>query len=84
MGTPVPEAALSASEAAAPSPPLRRLMDALYLRVLRPNHPTCSDRLAPVARWALYVRGHWLRMPTPLLIYHLTRKALVRSEGEAA
>jgi hypothetical protein len=28
----------------------------------------------------LYVRAHWLRMPAHLLVYHLTRKALIRDE----
>lgn len=80
IGTPVPASALAASEAGGPAPPLRWLMDQLYLRALRPNHATSSDWLAPAARGALYVRGHWLRMPTALLLYHLTRKALVRGD----
>jgi hypothetical protein len=82
LGAPVPEAILAASEAWAPPRPLRWLMDVLYLRALRPDHPTCSDWFTPVARWALYVRGHWLRMPLPLLVYHLARKAFMRERAE--
>lgn len=56
-------------------------MDALFRRALRPHHPSCSDAATPVSLWALYVRGHWLRMPTHLLLAHLTRKALRREEN---
>jgi hypothetical protein len=53
-----------------------RLMDALYLRALRPDHALASDGWTPLARWALYLRGHWLRMPPGLLVVHLLRKLL--------
>jgi hypothetical protein len=36
------------------------------------------SRLSGMARWALYVRSHWLRMPPLLLMQHLTRKVLRR------
>ena len=55
-------------------------MDALFLRALRPFHPTASDRYTSVARWILYVRGHWLRMPPWLLFIHLGRKAFTRDK----
>ena len=51
------------------------LMDALFLRALRPTHASTSDGWTPLARWLLYVRGHWMRMPPKLLILHLARKA---------
>jgi len=54
-----------------------RLMDALYLRALRPDHASAADRWTPLARWALYLRGHWLRMPPRLLAVHLLRKLIV-------
>lgn len=82
LKTPVPGATLAASEADAPPQPLRGLMDFLYLRALRPDHPTCADAWTPMARWMLYVRAHWLRMPLPLLIYHLAHKALVREKPD--
>ncbi|MBK1682295.1 nucleotidyltransferase domain-containing protein [Rhodoferax fermentans] len=77
LDSPIPSATVSQLDAAPharPSPPLLLLMDALYLRALRPPHPTLSDRWTPFARWLLYVRGHWLRMPPWLLIQHLSRK----------
>ena len=80
LKTPIPRPVLDAAQEGGPKPPLLGLMDALYLRALRPNHPTCSDHWTPIARWMLYVRAHWLRMPLPLLAYHLARKALVRDD----
>jgi len=81
LGTPVPDGVAAAAAAAAgPAGPLRVLMDALFVRALRPKHPSCSGAATRLARWLLYVRGHWLRMPVPLLLYHLTRKAVVRPD----
>ena len=80
LGTPVPHYVMSAAKVGAPMRPSLGLMDFLYLRALRPNHPTSSDAHTPVARWMLYVRSHWLRMPLGMLAYHLARKALVRSD----
>jgi hypothetical protein len=51
------------------------IMDRLFLRALKPDHPSCDDLWTPLARWLLYVRAHWLRMPWYLLIPHLSRKA---------
>lgn len=58
----------------------RKLMDQLFRRALRPAHATTSDRLTPLARWLLYVRAHWLRMPPALLAVHLIRKAIARAQ----
>jgi Uncharacterised nucleotidyltransferase len=79
LGTPIPATVI---EAVANTPggrrpaPMRVLMDALFLRALRPFHPTCADGFTPLARWLLYLRGHWLRMPPGLLLIHLLRKAV--------
>jgi len=51
------------------------LLDAMYRRALRPDHPSLSDRWTALARAGLYVRGHWLRMPPWLLAGHLARKS---------
>lgn len=53
-------------------------IDALFLRALMPDHPSCDDFWTPLSRWLLYVRAHWLRMPWYLLIPHLMRKAWKR------
>lgn len=44
-------------------------------QALRPNHPSCDGPAARLARWMLYVRSHWMRMPLYLLLPHLVRKA---------
>ena len=78
---------------ATPAPPMaldddhaprwqRRLLDALYLRALQPEHPAAADSLTPLARKLLYLRGHWLRLPPALLAYHLTVKALRRNRED--
>lgn len=77
LGTPVPGPVIKAAQHGAPHPATRRLMDFCFLRGLRADHPTCSDRWTPLARWLLYVRSHWLRMPFFLLLVHLARKAII-------
>lgn len=67
LGTPVP-----------PHPVESRLLDALYLRALQPDHPSAVDRWTPLARWLLYVRAHWMRLPPGRLARHLAVKALRR------
>jgi hypothetical protein len=57
---------------------LQWLMDALFDRALAPMHPSCEDAFTSSARFALYLRGYYLRMPPRLLILHLARKALRR------
>jgi hypothetical protein len=66
---------------APPPAPVRQAMDALYRRVLEPSHPTCASRRTSLARWLLYIRGHYLRMPLRLLLPHLDRKALRRARS---
>jgi hypothetical protein len=53
-------------------------MDVLFLRALMPDHASCDDRWTGLARWCLYVRSHWLKMPWYLLFPHLFRKAWMR------
>ncbi len=81
LGTPIPDDVIDASRAGAPSRPLSALMDFLFDRGLRPNHPTCDDGFSGLARWLLYVRAHALRMPLRLLLPHLVRKAYMGHFG---
>jgi len=76
LGTPVP-ATLLAAAAGRPPAAVLALMDALFGRVLQPLHPSCEDRFGGAARFALYLRGNWLRMPPLLLARHLLHKALL-------
>lgn len=55
--------------------PGRKIMAGLLEVALRPNHPSCDTRWTGLARWLLYVRSHYLRMPLSLVVVHLARKA---------
>ncbi|MBZ8138335.1 hypothetical protein CLD22_00270 [Rubrivivax gelatinosus] len=81
LGTPVPVAVQHELEAAAPPWPLPAVLDACYERALQPQHPSCETPGAGGARALLYLRSHWLRMPLPLLVRHLARKAWRRLTG---
>ncbi len=76
LATPIPAAVLEESAAAGAPGSLRLvLLDALYRHALPPPHASCRSAASELARWLLYVRAHWLRMPPHLLAIHLTRKA---------
>lgn len=81
FATAVPEDVLRQVDSAAPAWPIGKLMDHLVPLALMPTHPDHPSRLATLARWLIYVRAHWLRMPTGLLIRHLSHKAWLRSRG---
>lgn len=80
LGTPVPVDCLATLHAAARPLGVMRLsiLDALYERGLRPDHASLDDRFSGLARWLLYMRSHFLRMPLHLLLPHLARKSFVR------
>lgn len=83
FGTPIPHEVI---RDATTWPRLLRkpLMDFLFLRAFRPNHPDCSLPLTGLALNLLYVRSHYLRLPLYLLIPHLARKAwMKRFKAEA-
>jgi hypothetical protein len=60
----------------------QRWMDALFLRALRPAHASASDAWTPPARFLLYLRGHWLRMPPAMLVWHLLHKLVTSLRAE--
>ncbi|PZP30175.1 MAG: hypothetical protein DI603_15565 [Roseateles depolymerans] len=74
LGTPVPQDVLRAHDAIRPRP----LLDFSYDRALMPLHASCARPLTPLARQAVYLRSHWLKMPTGLLVRHLVRKTWKR------
>ncbi|GMQ86859.1 MAG: nucleotidyltransferase family protein [Gammaproteobacteria bacterium] len=73
LGTKIPTEAQAT--AAPPRWPLRQLMDQLVMRALTPEHPDHPAATTALARWLLYIRSHYLRMPLNLLIPHLLRKS---------
>ncbi len=74
----IPETVMQDAQKGAPNPIMKKVMDWLFLRALRPDHPSCDLPGTGLARWLLYVRSHYLRMPFYLLIPHLVRKAWKR------
>ena len=60
-----------------PSRLLSAVMDAMYQRALLPDHASCIDRYAKLARFGIYLRGTWLRMPRLILAKHLFHKAFL-------
>ncbi|MFL6673682.1 MAG: nucleotidyltransferase family protein [Massilia sp.] len=84
LGTPVPGSVLEACGPGRPNPALLALMDALLSRALLPGHASCGDRFTGAARFMLYVRANWLRMPPLLLARHLFHKAFMSPKAEAA
>lgn len=77
FGTPVPDNILR--DAGSRLRLLRKpVMDFLFLRVFRPDHPESRLPLSGLAHFLLYVRSHYLRMPLYLLLPHLARKAWKR------
>ena len=76
FGTPVPAEARANVERLAPPPWQDAVIGALYDRALRPVAPGEPGLLTSLARQALFVRAHWLRMPPMLLARHLASKAL--------
>ncbi len=78
LGTPVPEAVLEASRAAGPPRAVVAVMDRLVPEALFPPHPDVRSRRTDAARFLLYLRAHWVRMPPWMLLRHLAYKAYVR------
>lgn len=76
---PVPPSVAQALARFEPGAMRRQMLTALYDRIFLPQHSSCQRTGAGLARTALYVRGHWLRMPAHLLAAHLLRKALAPS-----
>lgn len=73
-GTEVPRALITELQARRSSRWPGRARNWLFEEVLRPPHPSANG--SGLASWLAFVRSHWLRMPLPLLAYHLGHKAL--------
>jgi hypothetical protein len=82
LGTAVPPAVQAAVAPEGPNPALLWLMDRLFGRALLPAHASCANAFSDVMRFALYVRGNWLRMPPLLLARHLFHKAFISEKND--
>lgn len=77
IGTPIPNHVCHRLAASGPPALIRNVMNWCYRRAFRPHHDSCRQHGMWLARHALYIRAHWLRMPTLLLIRHLAHKAFL-------
>jgi hypothetical protein len=77
LGTPVPNVVLGRSRKGAPWQPFVWVMDGLVPLALFPIHPDAGSLRAIVARFLLYARSMWIRMPPLLLARHLAHKLYV-------
>ncbi|RMD65020.1 MAG: hypothetical protein D6826_01080 [Alphaproteobacteria bacterium] len=77
-GTTVPAAIQDRVAAFGPRAPVPRLMDALVVRAILPGGAGSGRRATGFARWLLFVRAHWLKMPPGLLLRHLAVKTARR------
>lgn len=77
----IPASVLQSVAHSAPKIPVRWLMDWLVPLALLPEHPDHPQQVVSFARWLLYLRAHWLRMPFLLLMRHLTYKSWLRIRG---
>lgn len=82
LGTPVPANVIKLSDANGAGRAKNKMMDYLFVQALKPHHTSCEDTFTGLARWMLYIRAHWLKMPFYLLIPHLFRKAWMRMIGK--
>lgn len=79
LGTPVPDWVESSFPTkCVPGAAALKLLDAMYLRALRPDHVLCHMAFTETARAGIFMRSHYLRMPLNLLVHHLGRKAFMR------
>jgi hypothetical protein len=82
LGTPVPPHVLGAAQAWRPVRPVAALMAWCWRHALQPAHASADTAGVRGARAALYLRSHWLRMPFPLMVWHLGRKAWLRTRHD--
>lgn len=78
FGTAIPEEVFRRYKGRCGGLSTHRLRTWLFEQALRPNHPSAHDSMTSVAQWLIFARSHWLRMPLPLLAYHLSHKAFFR------
>jgi hypothetical protein len=77
LHTPMPES-VAGSCPEQPGRLAAAFMDGLFLPAFASAHNECSVIFTDIAKLALYVRSHWLRMPPHLLLPHLVRKGVRR------
>jgi hypothetical protein len=77
LGTEVPASLLGDLDSYRRAHPGLGILVSLMARGVQPPHRSAMGGMTGLARWLLYVRGHYQRMPLRLLIPHLVRKAVM-------
>ncbi len=77
LKTPVPKNIIE-ENSGKPTWLTRKIMHYLVPLALLPEHPDLPRKKVALARWLLYVRSHFLRMPFHILIPHLLKKSRKR------
>lgn len=75
LNTPVPDELVRYLEIAAPVQPLRWLLEGAMKQTILPIRGEREGVLRALAGQLLFLRSHWLRMPTGMLIKHLFTQA---------
>ncbi len=76
MHVDVPQQAMEQAAAQGPGPAVGRAMDWIWSQALAAPAAPRTQLGREVALSALYLRGHWLRMPPLMLFRHLSIKAM--------
>ena len=79
--TRVPATAVGVLRRTAVSPWPRWTRAWLFDHALRPAHASAFSRSTRLAHWLTFARSHWLRMPMPLLAYHLSQRRSCLAEA---
>jgi len=77
LATPVNESVSTQIEALyAPFKPVLKVMDCVMLKAITTPKSLDKSVATNVAHFALFLRGHWLKMPIHILLYHTAVKSL--------
>lgn len=76
LETPIPSASKEAIEAFGPPAMVRNAMDQITERALLPPGVDTHSWDIELANLLLLVRGHWMKMPLPILAKHLSYKSI--------
>lgn len=71
LGLAIPDAVLAKCSVHKP----QRFNDYIFMRVLLPQHSLIAGSITPFRHLLAMLRGHILKMPLPILIYHLVVKS---------
>ena len=72
--SPIPESWMQKSQSFLPSSISLFVLDWVYQKVLQPQHPLCGVSKLGLANFIAMIRGHWIKMPLPVLIRHISHK----------